>query len=312
MEVDERVATLEEEFKLIKGELKQTLSSVREYLMETGLPDSEYSTIMAAIAGGAERQQVEMKGDLSTPRQKEAPEMEEEEIVEEIPDDETSVDEPPADEAQEDGEVAESEAEAEQEGEEEIAEEVTGETEGELSQEEEMAEQLMEPQTAYARLGKGVIQSTPRVNLLANLIRWVANARKEIGSEQLSTFLEVYGICGHLTPELKEVILRLAEVAQPQLAEAGAADIWSGLLLELHGILTGGDAPAHPVKPFWSDSKVGVPLSEAAVKAEAAEPEPKEEPFKLKLVLTDSSGKDREFGLNLSPAAEGKSNKSGR
>ena len=52
MEDDKRVETLEEEFKLIKGELKQTLAGVRDYLMESGLPDSEYSTIMAAMMGG--------------------------------------------------------------------------------------------------------------------------------------------------------------------------------------------------------------------------------------------------------------------
>ena len=52
-EKEKRVVTLEEEFKLIKGELKKTLSTVRDYLLDTGLPDSEYASILSAIGGGS-------------------------------------------------------------------------------------------------------------------------------------------------------------------------------------------------------------------------------------------------------------------
>ena len=38
---DKRVETLEDEFKLLKGELKETLSSVRDYLVNSELPASE-------------------------------------------------------------------------------------------------------------------------------------------------------------------------------------------------------------------------------------------------------------------------------
>ena len=62
MEKDKRIETLENEFKLIKGELKQTLTGVRDFLMDTGLPDSEYANIMASIGGGA---QSSIRGELS-------------------------------------------------------------------------------------------------------------------------------------------------------------------------------------------------------------------------------------------------------
>ena len=150
-----------------------------------------------------------------------------------------------------------------------------------------------------------VSQSIPKVDLLANLIRWVSTANAGIGKEQLTTFLEVYGISGHLTPELKEVILHLAEMAEPQSAEATKADIWSRLILELHGVLTGGDAPLHPVRPFWNDVGNEVQPSEPAIKAEAEVEKPKDKPLKLKLVVTDNEGSDREFSLDLSPQ-EGK------
>ncbi|MDD4858702.1 MAG: hypothetical protein PHR56_00640 [Dehalococcoidales bacterium] len=319
MENDARIQTLEEEFKLIKGELKQTLTSVREYLMETGLPDSEYTTILAAMAGGAESQKIEMKGDFAMPKKPE-PE-EEEEIVEELEEtqDNESNDSQAEDSEDSGDDVEESEEELGESGASDDADESDGSPEaealeqaeaageemlaengGELSQGEQMAQGLMEPQTAYARMGRVIAQDTPRVNLLANLIRWVAAARREIGVEQLATFLEVYGICGHLTPELKEVIIRLSDVAQPQSEEAGAADVWSRLLLELHGILTGADAPAHAMKPIWNDGKAAVPAVKEKVE------EPKDEPMQLKLVLKDSKGNDREFNLNLTPAAETK------
>ncbi|MDD5127424.1 MAG: hypothetical protein PHR43_04955 [Dehalococcoidales bacterium] len=329
MEIDERIATMEEEFKLIKGELKQTLASVREYLMETGLPDSEYSTILAAMAGGVESQKIEMRGDFAMPKKPE-PE-EEEEIVEELeetPEEETksaadsadTADTEDADESDETSDVVEdmedagdmeeiategSDGTEEFEQAETAGAEMADEIGGTLSQEEPMAEGLMmEPQTEYGRMVRTTVQETPRVNLLANLIHWVTNARKEIGMEQLPTFLEVYGLCGHLTPELKEVIMRLSDVAQPPTEETGAADVWSRLLLELHGILTGADAPAHPVRPSWNDIKTAEAASEAAAKAATEEPE--EEPLQLKLVMKDSKGNDREFSLNLAPATEGK------
>ena len=144
-----------------------------------------------------------------------------------------------------------------------------------------------------------VDQSTPRVNLLSNLIRWVANAKKEVGAEQLTTFLEVYGISGHLSPELKEVILHLVEITEPGSADASAADIWSRLILELHGILTGGDAPLHIVKPSWADDESG------AETEDKPEEKPGDKPLKLKLMLTDGGGTGREFSIDLNPEAGG-------
>ena len=48
VETNKVVETLEDEFKLIKGELKETLGSVRDYLLNSELPASEYAQIMKA------------------------------------------------------------------------------------------------------------------------------------------------------------------------------------------------------------------------------------------------------------------------
>lgn len=197
--------------------------------------------------------------------------------------------------------------------------------------------------------------AAPQVNLLANLVRWVSAARKEIGAEQLPTFLDVYSSTGNLSPELRKVILQLAGVVIDPVAESkassrsqllveqlaaflevhnvggqlspelkdcilrfvnlivgqtmetdtNAANIWSRLILELHGILAGGGTP---LRPFGSSSEA----QENEAKEDVAQPEGetppteshKEKPsngsdneqFKLKFVVPGGNGKkDREF-----------------
>ena len=63
MESDKKLETLEEELKLMKGELKQSLASVRDYLLNMELPSSEFSTILAALGDG-DSQKITMKGSL--------------------------------------------------------------------------------------------------------------------------------------------------------------------------------------------------------------------------------------------------------
>ena len=178
----------------------------------------------------------------------------------------------------------------------------------EATLQDKVAMEDMSPAERYSEQGRyfgGVNCSVPRVDLLANLIRWIASARAEIGTEQFATFLEVYGISGHLTQEFKEVILHLAETAETPPPGSSSADTWSRLMLELHGILTGGEGPLHPVKPVWLESAGKLSPVEPEPKVQAVKEKPKETPLKLKLVVTGADGSDREICLNLSPE-EGK------
>ncbi|MFC1964677.1 hypothetical protein ACFLWG_01560 [Chloroflexota bacterium] len=326
MDIDKKVDALEDEFKLIKGELKQTLEGVRNHLLETPIPASEYATIMAAIGGGGGGGGGTMTGKLSFDRGNDKEERFEEELIEEElpeealaeeeflereqpgeeflekeqPGEEFLEREQPGEEFREGELPGEEFLEREQPGEEFLEREQPGEEfrEGE-SREGELPEQRME----HGNNGE-VSQSIPPVNLMANLIRWVANAKREIGDEQLSAFLEVYGITGHLSPELKEVILYLADIASEQPADTNAAEIWTHLMLGLHGILTGSEAPLHPVvRPFWNDGGSETPTGvlEAEVAAGEEEDRPQDKPIKLKLVFPNSDGVDKEFGIVLNP-----------
>jgi hypothetical protein len=48
---ESRLDILQDEIKLLKAEVKNSLASVRDYLLNMELPSSEFSTILAALAG---------------------------------------------------------------------------------------------------------------------------------------------------------------------------------------------------------------------------------------------------------------------
>ncbi|MHB8104928.1 MAG: hypothetical protein ACYDG5_05240, partial [Dehalococcoidales bacterium] len=161
----------------------------------------------------------------------------------------------------------------------------------------------------YGDSTSDVTKGIPKVNMIANLISWVARAKQDIGYEELPSFLEVYGISGHLSPELKDVILRLAEIAKDLPDNAADSGIWSQSILSLHGILTGGDAPLNPVIPSWVDvnNETDAQLEEEIIEINKA----KEKSAKLKLVLPDENGKSKEFCINLTPDENGNGNGKG-
>ena len=162
-----------------------------------------------------------------------------------------------------------------------------------------------EQQMQHEKINDEVNQSIPKVNLLANLVNWVAKAKKEVGREQMPTLLEVYGISGHLSPELKEIILHLAEITSEQPEDASKSEIWSQLMLSLHGILTGGDAPLYPLKPSWNNDHSEVKPEEDEI-IETEVEKTKKTPLKLKLVFPNGDGKDKEFCIDLTPDADDK------
>jgi hypothetical protein len=315
---EQNLETLEQELKLLKGELKQSIASVRDYLLNMELPSSEFATILAAL-GGEGGQKMTLDGSLL---QKMAPGTAE--TTEEEAEAEPTIEEPQE-------EPLEPESELSPEEEELMSPDDSFETESELLPEDELInqdenlepeaelfpeeetgepdEQLMpepdllieeEQQMEQEKINAEVSQSIPKVNLLANLINWIAKAKKEIGHEQMPVFLEVYGISGHLTPELKEVILHLADITSEEPEDANKAEIWSQAMLSLHGILTGGDAPLYPVLPSWNEISGEIqPSEDDAVEVDKHE----DMPVKLKLVFPNGDGKNKEFCIDLTPEA---------
>ena len=371
MSDEKRLETLSEEIKLLKGEIKNSLTSVRDYLLNMELPSSEFSTILAALSGDNSGQKVNLDGGLNKEPDPKAEEIAEEpeqptDDLEQPPPDENLIDmDQPEDmmedipegeplsgeEAPEDlingeeptqpedgmGEAAEDELNPEEgetpsgeemlgdEEEEQVIEDSTEdenedeteeETEDEAGTDEPVDEEGLdlldednedsgpeanvsaeeEPMELERTSAADLNTGTPRVNMLANLINWVSRAKKEIGDEMLPTFLDVYGVSGHLSLELKEVILHLADRTKEKTEPCTDAEVWSQAMLSLHGILTGGDAPLNPPIPAWREA-----LDEQEQDEEIIEVDKKDKPIKLKFVLPSINGKEKEYCLDLTP-----------
>jgi hypothetical protein len=310
---DKKLETMQEELKLLKGELKQSLASVRDYLLNMELPTSEFSNILEALDSG-DGQKVTMSGTLGAPVENKPPEETRQEIIEPEQDflsdgdNLIDVEEPLTDESHElgDNNLDEQDEEpateetmfTEDEPDEDSRAQVSGEREEAPVTDSELPLLEENQPTEFDRTAAEASLATPKVNMLANLITWVARAKQEIGYDQMPTFLEVYGISGHLSSELKEIIMQLAQITAEKPEVASDPEVWSQAMLSLHGILTGGDAPLHPVLPFLTDTGDETPVDEA----EPAEEEtPKQAPLKLKLVFPNGDGKSKEFCINLTP-----------
>jgi hypothetical protein len=311
METEKKLQTMEEELKLIKGELKQSLASVRDYLLNMELPSSEFATVLEDL-GDDSGNKVTLRGSLASEEPRVAQELPQEEPVEPAFEQTgEEIMEPEAELPPEEEEMMHSDESPEDELEQPLEDEVEDfepeEPEEPIMPESELPveeEPQMVPGKSLAEAHAEAGQSTPKVNLLANLMHWVTKAKKEIGTEHLPAFLEVYGISGHLSLELKELILHMANIASEQTENGNTAEAWSQAMLSLHGILTGGDAPLHPVKAFWHDEDTDetAPDEEEEEEVTEVEPEkPKDMPLKLKLVFPNAEGKSQEFCLDLKP-----------
>jgi hypothetical protein len=331
MAVDKKLEALQEEIKLLKGEVKSSLATVRDYLLNMELPSSEFSTILAALnADGSSAMKVTLDGNVANTMVGKPPTEEtEEEIQDEVEEETTdefeqpdededllNVEEPPEDEAEElpDESLTDEEESLNPEDalppQDEAVENdefaTSDEPDEALTPESELPIEEEQPME-YDRTTADESQLTPKVNMLANLINWVSRAKKEIGYEQIPTFLEVYGISGHLSSELKEVIIHLSEITTERPEVANNAEVWSQAMLALHGIITGGDAPLHPIMPSWTDNADEIqPVEEEIIEVDKA----KEKPVKLKLVFPDGNGKSKEFCINLSPEEDRKNSPS--
>jgi len=111
----------------------------------------------------------------------------------------------------------------------------------------------------------------------------------------------------------------MADVVEQQSEGTAEADVWSRLILELHGILAGGGASVQ-LRPFWNSEGNEAEMGEAEMKVESQgdeSPAAKEselvalkedKPVKLKLVLPIGDGAEKEFEIgefNVSLDREG-------
>jgi len=339
MAIDERIQALEDEHKLIRGELKQTLTNVRDFLLDINLPALQQGPEAEVAPEIHEHEEFhEASGEPAAPQnppvlpyppmppQEAEPSMyqQAEPSIPPAPVSQVApAGQPPTMTIQFEGTPPPAEAVAETEKNRELLqnndpfqEQEPYETVEKMEEDEEFEQmepdrELLHDMAPFQEEDKSqalpstsdkhdqfevreeVIRYAEQVNLLTNLIRWVSTARREIGNEQLPAFLDVYNIGGHLSSELREVILHLAETIAPKSAGTQAditlpieanenvappaevktdtatsmdtktdaapssnpvadADVWSRMILELHGILSRGSASFHPLQISWN------------------------------------------------------------
>lgn len=333
--VDEKkIETLEGELKLIKGELKESLAGVRDFLLSLKLPASAGAINLGPdeesllnLGGGltmdsARRRPAAVMPGVVAPEEPPAPQGAQTEAPPETPRVREVSNEMPQFREAPSGtprvrEVSSempqfSEAPPETPQLEEMETPFPSAVSEPPEQEVPPSQSIRyeeAPETGQRDRMEEQVSSMPQVNMLANLIRWVSVARGKLGIEQLPTFLEVYGICGNLSLELKEVILHLADLAEQQSEDAGVADVWSQLILELHGILTGGGTPVQPSSTFWNGEEDEAQIDETEMEVDIPEGEPagpeedkpaalpEDRPVRLKLVVPTADGSEREVDV---------------
>ena len=359
MAVDDQVKVLEDEFKLIKSELRQTLVSVRDFLMDLKLPPMQEeptappeeipvanNQASEPLASGNQNNSPQSNGNGggTTPgANNPMPQPQNQDVQDIVP----KMDEPIEEESNN------MEIEDLQDLDIEDPED-NGMTSGEIPSDKKAEDKIEKPDAVPQPNGKDRIpvagSADSQVNLLANLVRWVSTAVREIGKEQLTAFLDVYAVGGNMSEELKGVILHLAEVvADPvsethssektpiineqitlcmeinslsgqlpdelkksirhlmeiliqQTVQTNKADIWSKLLLELNGILSGNtDSLQYLITRESREAEQLKKEQEALEKAEnCLENAPQKKavkPAKLRLVLPGSDGSEQELDL---------------
>jgi hypothetical protein len=411
MATEDRVKVLEGEFKLIKSELRQTLGSVRDFLLDLKLPpmQEEPGTVKEATNTHDSKPETASEpernppptgdnsgfgnngfgGDGMSPQQDQMPdfsslgkpsESQSAPVGEPANEEPASEALPPLDfDSDDDSGMSSGDIPEKASGRKEpvVADEEDGE-------DEESEDELVGDEVSHGKGGSSR-SSAPQVNLLANVIRWVSMAKKEIGSAQLPVFLDVYATTGSLSAEMKEIILHLAEVAtNPALADEtpengqviseqlklcmeinrssgqlpdeiklkiqrltelllqqsiyyNKADVWSMLLVDLHGILTGGGSSLRSLQSLsqtvikriedCNDLDTEMNMEQEGNDLRPAKFEPDEEenimyeeppktdpnllkgtrPARLRLILPVGDGQEQELDLgNLFIATDGK------
>ena len=268
MELVERISALENEQKLMKSEIKKVLIDLREMMNTAENPFSYLEQLQEAGAGGVDRKRLE-KLEEDVKRLKEmgmdgGNEIEErikklEETMEELKEIGNGIDEEKLKNLEDDmRELKElSNAEVEQLRNLEAAIEKLAETETQTQAQTQLQSEepiIHNPMTAASEseselkkigtAGMGIGSESAIVDTvtLAQLMQWADTALNLIGAEKLNQIVELYELTGRISREMKNTILKVAELPDAVLSpEKGHIEMRHCIiaLLDLHRILTG-------------------------------------------------------------------------
>jgi len=275
MELVERISALENEQKLVKSEIKKVLIDLREMMNTAENPFSYLEQLQEAGVGGVDRKRLE-KLEEDVKQLKEmgmdgGNEIEErikklEETMEELKEFGNGIDEEKLknleDDMQELKELSNAEVEQLRNLEaaiEKLAEaETETQTQTQLQSEKpiihnpmttasaasasESESELKKIGTGTAGMGIGSESAIVDTVTLAQLMQWADTTLNLIGAEKLNQIVELYELTGCISREMKNTILKVAELPDAVLSpEKGHIEMRHCIiaLLDLHRILTG-------------------------------------------------------------------------
>ena len=277
MELVERISALENEQKLVKSEIKKVLIDLREMMNTAENPFSYLEQLQEAGVGGVDRKRLE-KLEEDVKQLKEmgmdgGNEIEErikklEETMEELKEFGNGIDEEKLknleDDMQELKELSNAEveqlrnleaaieklAEAETETQTQAQTQLQSEkpiihnpmTTASAASASESESELKKIGTGTAGMGIGSESAIVDTVTLAQLMQWADTTLNLIGAEKLNQIVELYELTGCISREMKNTILKVAELPDAVLSpEKGHIEMRHCIiaLLDLHRILTG-------------------------------------------------------------------------
>ena len=242
MSLERKIETIEGEMGVMKGEIKQTLVDLREFIMRQGSP---FASAEAGPAVGAPptdlqrllreaRESVREEASASVRSEVEALRQEAESL---------STNEPASASGQDVAATAATEEPLPPPAQQPAAE---------RGPEQPRVVRIQQTAPAAGQEAERVSISPAAdmdpafgpldANLLTNLMRWVGGVKRRLGASQLPGFLEMYKLTGHLPPVMEKLIYHLAELdALPDESydQIFTLDDLMDSLLQLHAIVYG-------------------------------------------------------------------------
>ena len=268
MSLERKIETIEGEMGVMKGEIKQTLVDLREFIMRQGSPFASAEAGAAAVGAPPSdlqrllqeaRESVREEASAGVRSEVEALRREAESL---------SADEPATGPDQDIAAAAATEEPLPPPAQQPAAESAPEQPRVvRIQQTAPAAGQEAERVSISAAADVDPAFGPLDANLLTNLMRWVGSVKRRLGASQLPGFLEMYKLTGHLPPVMEKLIYHLAELdALPDESydQIFTLDDLMDSLLQLHAIVYG---------PGYVSSGALLNLEEEAAQGTAEEAE---------------------------------------
>ncbi len=267
MEIEDRVATLETEFKIIKGEIKALLLDVRETVNDMENPFRSPGQAIGNMAGMREKLP-EANGfhAIENPQIKEIPAAEDiEDMINEENEEVSEAKALPIEEKfsavevkkfrleNPEDEKTESQLEI-QEMPQEPAPKVPKIAEGP-----EIQEEQVEPEEAPREVSRITMENGINTYTLVGLMRWTDYTLSTVGRKKLEEVLELYALTGQLSENAKNVIMNIAKLSTADVLEDSQATMKDNITVisQLNEILNPGESGQNTQSFYDKSSRNG-------------------------------------------------------